>query len=212
MRVLPRFVYRAPLLPVGGKLEGALAEQAIAIARVAPEARAKYERRAAFRATPHGLWAGVGMGTLGDETRAATGAMRAEITVAYERLWRIARERMDPATAKLRVAPSLVRDETTALWIAFGDESEAQSRSAEVDDVLAAVLDGAEQWVEWGALREAAGVDDEFLRAARRRWPARARRRAAADWPAAARVDARAVTAIWRTRSPSTRCWCTKAR
>jgi len=163
VRVLPTFLYRAPLLPVGGKLEGALAEEALAIARVVPAARANYERRAAFRATPHGLWAGVGVGRLGDETRAATGKMRAEVTVAYERLWRIARERLDPATAKLRVAPSLVRDETTALWIAFGDESEAEQRSAEIDDVLAALLDGAQKWVAWSALREAAGVDDEFL-------------------------------------------------
>jgi thiopeptide-type bacteriocin biosynthesis protein len=163
VRVLPRFLYRAPLLPVGGKLEGALAEQAIAIARVVPEARANYARRAAFRATPHGLWAGVGVGELGAETRAATGPMRAEITVAYARLWQIARERLDPATAKLRVAPSLVRDETTALWIAFGEESEAEARSAEVDDVLRAVLDGARQWVAWSALRDAAGVDDDFL-------------------------------------------------
>ena len=51
MRVLPTFLYRAPLLPVGGKLEGALAEEALAIARVVPAARANYERRAAFRAT-----------------------------------------------------------------------------------------------------------------------------------------------------------------
>jgi len=163
VRVLPTFLYRAPLLPVGGRLEGALAEAALAIGRVVPEARARYARRAAFRATPHGLWAGVGTGSLGDETRAATGKMRAEVTVAYERLWRIARERLDPKTAKLRVAPSLVRDETTALWIAFGEEAQAEQRSAEIDDVLGAVLDGAQQWVEWSALRDAAAVDDEFL-------------------------------------------------
>src|SRR4051794_12324453 len=89
--------------------------------------------------------------------------MRAAVTVAYERLWRIARERLDPATAELGVAPSLVRDETTAMWVAFGDESEAESRTAEGDDVPGAVLGGARQWAEWGALRAAAGVDDEFL-------------------------------------------------
>ena len=163
MRVLPRFVYRAPLLPVGAPLEGALAEQALAIAGVVPEARASYARRAAFRATPHGLWAGVGLGTLGDETRAATGPMRAHVTVAYERLWRIARERLDPATARLRVAPSLVHDDSVASWIAFGDETEADARSAEIDDVLAQILDGARQWVAWSALRDRAGVDDDFL-------------------------------------------------
>ncbi len=40
MRILPRFLYRAPLLPVGGALEGPLAERAMAIAHVVPEARA----------------------------------------------------------------------------------------------------------------------------------------------------------------------------
>ncbi|HEX9103322.1 MAG TPA: lantibiotic dehydratase, partial [Polyangia bacterium] len=163
MRVLPRFLYRAPLLPVGAPLEGPLAERACAIAHVVPGARRSYARRAAFRATPHGLWAGVGVGALGDETRAATGPMRAEVTVAYERLWQLGRQRLDPATARLRVAPSLVRDETSAQWIAFGDESEAEARAAEVDDLLARVLDGAAEWVGWGALRDAAGVDDDFL-------------------------------------------------
>jgi thiopeptide-type bacteriocin biosynthesis protein len=163
LRVLPRFLYRAPLLPVGAPLEGALAEQALALAGVVPEARDKYARRAAFRATPHGLLAGVGVGTLGDETRAATGPMRASVTVAYERLWRIARERIDPATARLRVAPSLVRDETTALWLKFGDESEAIEGAAEVDELLAHVLDAAADWIAWSALVEAVAVDDDFL-------------------------------------------------
>ncbi|HEX6838037.1 MAG TPA: hypothetical protein VF334_15775, partial [Polyangia bacterium] len=164
MRVLPRFLYRAPLLPVGGPLEGPLAEEALAIGRVVPAARAAYARRAAFRATPHGLWAGVGVGALGDETRAATGPMRAQVTVAYERLWAIGKERLDPATARLRVAPSLVRDETTAQWIVFGDESDAEARAAEVDDVLARVLDGAGDWIAWTKLAGGAGVDDDFLR------------------------------------------------
>ncbi len=163
MRVLPRFLYRAPLLPVGAPLEGPLAERALALAGVVPEARANYARRAAFRATPHGLWAGVGVGELGDETRAATGPMRAEVTVAYARLWEIARERLDPATARVRVAPSLLRDEMTARWIAFGDESEAVQREAWIEDELARVLDGAREWIGWRALAAAAGVDDDFL-------------------------------------------------
>ncbi|MGZ3427451.1 MAG: lantibiotic dehydratase, partial [Polyangia bacterium] len=163
MRVLPRFLYRAPLLPVGAPLAGPLADQAIALAGVVPEARVNYARRAAFRATPHGLWAGVGVGALGAETRAARGPMRAEVTVAYERLWRIARERLDPAVAQLRVAPSLLRDDTTALWMVFGEDSEAEQSSADIDDVLAGVLDGALEWVAWSALRDAAGVDDDFL-------------------------------------------------
>ena len=186
-------------------LEGALAAEALAFARVVPQARANYERRAAFRATPHGLWAGVGVGQLGDETRAATGAMRAEVTVAYERLWRLGRERLDAATARLRVAPSLVRDETTALWLAFDDEGETVQRAADVDEVLARVLEGAREWIAWPALarrgrasttsswRCSSTTACSFTMACRRSWaraPARARRRA----------------------SRRTRCSCTKAR
>jgi thiopeptide-type bacteriocin biosynthesis protein len=159
LRILPRFVYRAPLLPVGGKLTGALADRALAMANVQPAARARYERRASFRATPHGLWAGVGVGAIGERTRAKTGPMRAVETVPYERLWRWARAHIDPDTARLRAAPSLVRDEMTAMWIAFGDESEAVQRVAEIDDVLAGVLDEARDWVAWRAL----DVDDEYL-------------------------------------------------
>ena len=59
----------------------------------APEARDKYARRAAFRATPHGLWAGVGIGSLGEATRAATGPMRAEVTCRLTSGADIARER-----------------------------------------------------------------------------------------------------------------------
>lgn len=162
MRVLPRFVYRAPLLPVGGKLDGEMAALALAIARPAPAARANYQRRAAFRATPHRLWAGVGLGQLGERTRARTGPMRAAVTVAYERLWRDARARVG-ADSRLRVAPSLVRDDTSALWLAFGDATRAVQRSAEVDAVLARVLDAAGNWIVLGALAEAAAVDDEFL-------------------------------------------------
>lgn len=163
MRVLPRFLYRAPLLPVGAPLEGPMAERALAVAHAVPAARAAYARRAAFRATPYGLWAGVGVGTLGATTRAATGPMRAEVTVAYERLWQLARARLEYATARLRIAPSVVWDQTTACWIAFGDESEAEARAADVDGVLARVLDGARDWIPWPELRDAAGVDDDFL-------------------------------------------------
>ena len=50
------------------------------------------------------------------------------------------------------VAPSLVRDDTTAMWIAFDEAGEAVQRSAEIDDVLALLLDGARQWIAWSAL------------------------------------------------------------
>ena len=167
MRLLPRFVYRAPLLPVGGALSGAMAELALAVARPAPAALSRYARRAAFRATPQGLWAGVGMGTLAERTRARTGPMRAALTVPYERLWRFARAQLDGEAgreqARLRVAPSLMRDDGTALWLSFGDDAAAEPRAAEVDELLARILDGAADWIAWPALRELAAVDDELL-------------------------------------------------
>jgi thiopeptide-type bacteriocin biosynthesis protein len=167
VRLLSRFVYRAPLLAVGEPLVGPMAQLALALHKPAPAAKASYARRAAFRATPHGLWAGVGMGELGERTRAHTGPMRASITVAYARLWQAARARLDDAgvlnETRLRVAPSLLRDELTATWLAFGEDAESESRAAEIDDVLAGVLDGAADWIDWRELRDAAGVDDEFL-------------------------------------------------
>jgi thiopeptide-type bacteriocin biosynthesis protein len=166
VKVLPRFLYRAPLSPVGKGLEGPMAELALALHRPEKQALANYARRASWRATPHGLWAGVGVGTLSERTRASTGAMRAKVTVAYERLWRFARAALeDPAAraaARVRVAPSLMVDETTALWLAFG-EDEALLREAEVDDVLMRIVKLAADWVAWPALAEGAGVDDEYL-------------------------------------------------
>ena len=49
------------------------------------------------------------------------------------------------------------------MWIAFDEAGEAVQRSAEIDDVLALLLDGARQWIAWSALAQAAGVDDDFL-------------------------------------------------
>jgi thiopeptide-type bacteriocin biosynthesis protein len=179
VHILDRFVFRAPLLPVAALQERApfgsernrapLTVLALAVARPAPSALAHYARRAAFRATPQALWAGIGVGELGERSRARTGPMRAAVTVAYERLWRDARARLDQpaarAAARLRVAPSLVRDETAALWLAFGDgeATEAVERAAEVDELLAAILDGAADWIAWQTLCDQAGADDELL-------------------------------------------------
>ncbi|MDB4970802.1 MAG: Lanthionine biosynthesis protein LanB [Myxococcales bacterium] len=144
-----------------------MAQLALAVARPAPAAIASYGKRAAFRATPHGLWAGCGMGQLGARTKAKTGPMRASVTVAYARLWAFAREALDDAgtrqTARLRVAPSLLCDATTAMWLAFGDDTESMGRAAEIDEVLGLILDAAIDWIPWGALRDSAGVDDEFV-------------------------------------------------
>ncbi len=152
---------------MGEPLKGPMAELALALHKPAAAAKANYARRAAFRATPHGLWAGVGVGTLGERTQARTGPMRAAITVAYERLWQAARARLDDARAltetRLRAAPSLVRDELVATWLTFGVDAESEARAAEIDDVLAVVLDAAADWIDWPQLRDDAGVDDEFL-------------------------------------------------
>ena len=81
MRPLSRFVVRAPLLPLSSlrrpareALSHPLAVQALAhLPPDADRARENYARRAAFRPTPHGLWAGVLMGSLGARARVATG-------------------------------------------------------------------------------------------------------------------------------------------
>ena len=87
---LNRFLFRAPLLPLRalGDARAALAasrfgeaalrmaspDLAAALGRKRVDARAgtaigRYARRAAFRPTPNGLWAGVGVGQLGHRTQ-----------------------------------------------------------------------------------------------------------------------------------------------
>ena len=94
---LPRFLVRAPLLPVGalpraaralaahplGAAAIAVASPTLAAAAAGPSrARAvgRYARRAAFRATPSGLLAGVCVGEFGTRTEVATGAAAAYLT------------------------------------------------------------------------------------------------------------------------------------
>ncbi|HEY7957856.1 MAG TPA: lantibiotic dehydratase, partial [Polyangia bacterium] len=179
---LPRFLFRAPLLPVAsvGKPDPrifrqplfacalALANPALAAGRRTAErerALANYARRAAFRPTPHGLWAGVATGTLGARTRIDSGAPRARLTVSWARLAALGRALLDDpdwrARARLRIAPSLIADEDRASWLAFGAEAEAEARTAELDPALASVLAQARDWRRFGALRAALAEVEE---------------------------------------------------
>ncbi len=183
---LSRFLLRAPLLPAAALgrgpralLKHPLGRQAIALASpslaaAAPGAKrdralARYARRAAFRATPHGLLAGVAMGSLARATSIATGAPTARWTTSWARVDDAARALLDDeavrARTRLRAAPSLVVTPTSVRWLGPG-EPFAEARIAERDDRLAAILAAAERWRPWPEVRAAAGGDgdaDELL-------------------------------------------------
>jgi hypothetical protein len=184
--IISRFLWRAPLLPVADLLRsprelfGAelpalaleLAQPTLAraarLARPGGEAEralGNFARRAAFRPTPHGLWAGAGVGQLGERTRARSGPMRAHITVVYARLAGLARARLDEpawrARLRLRVTPSLVRDDTRALWLAAGQGAAGVAREAELDETLTRLIDAAADWTPFAEL--AALADEELL-------------------------------------------------
>jgi thiopeptide-type bacteriocin biosynthesis protein len=165
VRPLSRFLVRAPLLPVvalrNKKIDEPLFEKAV---REKKGARDRYRRRAAFRPTPHGLWAGVLMGTLGAKTRIDTGAPRAQLFVSHGRLWEAARARLNDPDArlrsKIRIAPSLIHDQRQASWLAFGEDGSAEAllREAELDETLLDLIDHAREWIAWPT-----DFDDEFL-------------------------------------------------
>lgn len=183
MTIVGRVLVRAPLLPLEDWARGeavfqrgthaALARAALEIASPraaqggakAARALASYARRAAFRPTPHGLWAGVGVLPLGARTRIETGAPRAHLTVAWARLAALGRALLETPEgrerARLRVAPSLLHDGRHALWLAFGDGAEAEAREAEVDALLHAVLDACAAPRPWAEVRRAAAARED---------------------------------------------------
>ncbi len=177
MRPLSRFIVRAPLLPLSSlrrparqALSHPLAAQALAhLPPDADRARENYARRAAFRPTPHGLWAGVLMGSLGARTRVATGNPQAHRTLSCAQKWARARALLDEPSSRessrLRMAPSLSLDERQASWLAFGEDGSAQAvaRAAELDEPLARVIEAAHEWTPWAEVRAAGDVDDEWL-------------------------------------------------
>jgi thiopeptide-type bacteriocin biosynthesis protein len=181
---LPRFLVRAPLLPLPPfardparrLLDDPLGAQALALASPtlaaaaagdarAARARARYGQRAAFRPTPSGLLAGVAVGALGRETRAATGRPRARLDLAWWRVAALGRALLDDAgvraQARLRHAPSLLRGPGRARWMAFHAPVMAAERQAEVDARLARLLDACRGWTPWPAARAAAGGSDD---------------------------------------------------
>src|SRR5216110_1243112 len=153
---LSRFQFRAPLLPEKalraparalashelGAAAVRLASPPLAAAleragarglRAARDAAARaaldrYARRAAFRPTPSGLWAGVGVGRLGPRTRIDTGQPAPHLQIAWSRLATMAQALLERAevraAVRLRRAPSLVIGARTLLWLSATDGAE----------------------------------------------------------------------------------------
>jgi thiopeptide-type bacteriocin biosynthesis protein len=185
---LPTFLLRAPLLRERDwrrprALEAhALGAMAIALASAGLTAAAdsagrrraleRYGRRAAFRATPSGLLAGVCAGVLGETTNVATGTPRPWLAPTWARVAALGRALLDDEEtrerARLRVAPSLLRGATTVRWLAPA-EPFAEERTADLDEGLAAILDATARWTPWAEARRAGarGADggdlDELL-------------------------------------------------
>jgi thiopeptide-type bacteriocin biosynthesis protein len=188
LHLISSFLLRAPLLPVSAlRRPGAalrahpLGPQALALASPdlaaglarggskAERAVDRYGRRAAFRATPHGLLAGVAMGKLGTRTAIDTATPRAYRSVAWARLAAIGRALLDDpqtrAGVRLRRAPSLLVSGAEAVWLALPAAADGalEVSQAEVDPPLEAVLAAAEAWSSWADVRAAAarGFSDE---------------------------------------------------
>ncbi len=183
-RPLPRFLLRAPLLPASAVwrgaralLRGRLGADAVqlaspSLARAPAGARRdraleRYARRAAFRATPHGLLAGVCMGTLADRTAVATGTPAAHLAPGWARMEALARALLDDpelrGRTRLRIAPSALCGVSVVRWLGPGTREglhpEApfdEVHEAELVEPLPAILAAAARWVPWPEARAAA--------------------------------------------------------
>jgi len=179
---LPRFLFRAPLLPARaladarrglqahplGATAVTLASPSLAAAMArAPRTPAtalaleRYARRAAFRPTPHGLWAGVGVGALAGRTRVRTGGPAARLAPSWARLAALGRALLERGEvreqARLRRAPSLTLGERTMTWLGpSGADDFCEERTSELDEALEAVVRSCREWTPWAAVREAA--------------------------------------------------------
>jgi len=179
-RPLPRFLLRAPLLPVSALWRGPrallrhrlgadavrLASPSLARAKAGARrdrALERYARRAAFRPTPHGLLAGVCMGRLADRTAIATGTPIAHLAPGWERIDALARALLDDpdlrARTRLRVAPSAVQGAAVVRWLGPGDPFD-DVHEAELTAPLPAILSAAARWAPWTDVRAAAGAAD----------------------------------------------------
>ncbi len=190
---ISRFTLRAPLLPAAALADASstligstdpLARLALELASPdleqalgsrapsddAVRAANRYARRAAFRPTPHGLWAGVAMGTLGATTEVDTGDGVAKLTVSWARLAAVGRALIDdPVVRKrtrLRRAPSLLRHVDRITWI----DRRGDALDADVDPFLAVVLDATADWTPWprvcralGKIEAGGDLDDALL-------------------------------------------------
>lgn len=179
---LSRFLLRAPLLPIAAlsRAAAALGKHplgAAAIALASPtlaaakpgaarqRALVRYARRAAFRATPSGLLAGVCLGELGAKTDVATGTPAAHLAPSWARVDALARALLDdPALrdqVRLRAAPSVSSGDGQIRWIGPGDPFD-ESRQTDADDRLAAIVAATADWAPWPTVRtRAAEAGDE---------------------------------------------------
>ncbi len=184
---IDRFLVRAPLLPAAPLADAArrlirdpLGARALALASTSLAARMsasgptaaasqsigfpssidRYARRAAFRATPAGLLAGVTVGTLGPRTGGATGTPRAHLAPSWSRIARLGRALVEEPGIRnqvhLRAAPSLLRGADRVRWLA-GGAGMAEEREADLDAQLLRILDACADWTPWPAARAAAG-------------------------------------------------------
>jgi thiopeptide-type bacteriocin biosynthesis protein len=176
LHLLSRCLVRAPLLPVRDLRRAATAlqkhplgseaiplaspELAAALERGQAEAAAslsRYARRAAFRPTPAGLLAGVGMGQWGTRTRIATGPVEATLAPTWERVAALGRELIElpevQPHVRLRVVPSLITAGEQAVWLALEREG-LEVRFGEIDEILATVIEHASPWCPWPRLNE----------------------------------------------------------
>ena len=141
-RPLPRFLLRAPLLPVAAVWRGprallrhALGPDAVrlaspSLARATAGARKdraleRYARRAAFRPTPHGLLGGRVHGDARAIGRRSRRARRtAHLAPSWARIEAFARALLDDpelrARTRLRVAPSALRGAGVVRWLGPG--------------------------------------------------------------------------------------------
>jgi lantibiotic biosynthesis protein len=120
----------------------------------------RYSRRAAFRATPNGLLAGIGIGQLGRTMRVATGKSRAAGRISLPRLHALARALLTDAgmrqQTRLRLGPSVMVSGDKVVWLGStgADGFVKETRSA-IDEVVGAVLEVASAWTPWIVVRGA---------------------------------------------------------
>jgi len=176
---LSRFLLRAPLLPTAslaraaraltahplGAAAIALASPALAGAGAGPardRSIARYARRAAFRATPSGLLAGVCVGVLAPKTDIATGIPTPHLAPSWARVDALARALLDDPTVRdrvrLRAAPSVSIGAAQVRWIGPGEPFD-EPCVAELDERLGALLGAAATWTPWPAVRARAAAE-----------------------------------------------------